>query len=99
MHSQAFNMVLEEKTEDLNKQLNIFKYVDLEKYGKLNYTNKHLEKSLSTMTAAFEYEKKHAIERIQDCKGKDKQIVGLKELIQHAMFHMLVDVQEMVDQL
>ena len=41
--------------------------------------------------------KKLAIERLEGCKSKDRQIASLKYLMQQAIFHMLIDVKEMLD--
>jgi len=38
-----------------------------------------------------------AAQRLIDCRNKDILLSNLKRLFQHSIFHMLIDVQEMVE--
>ena len=66
--------------------------MDIVKYRNLTSDLKIAQNTLKENEKDFKEAKDKAAYRLKDCQTKDMQITRLKHLMQHAIFHMLIDV-------
>ena len=90
-------MVKQDQIDSMQGQLDLFKNVDLDKYRNLTSDLRIAQNTIKENEKHYNEIKDQSEERHQICRRKDRQIANLKRLMQHAIFHMLIDVQEMVD--
>ena len=90
-------MVKSEMLATMQTRLDQFLNVDLDKYRNLSADLKIAQSRLHDNQKELSDARKLLDETNEHCRSKDRQIAALKRLMQHAIFHMLIDVQEMVD--
>lgn len=87
----------DDKIKELESKVSLFKHVDLDKYRNLTSDLRIANTTLQQVKDFYQNEKTESEQRLEALRSKDKQLASLKYLMQQAIFHMMVDVKEMVD--